>query len=101
MAWRCLLVFAAWFAMGHAHANQALAQASHCLSCHALDKKVVGPAFRDVARRYAAQDGAAQRLAAKVINGGNGAWGVVYMPANKQVTPAQARLLVDWILSLK
>ncbi len=101
MAWRYCLLAAALLGVASARANEALAQSSHCLSCHAIDKKVVGPAFRDVARRYAGQPGAAQGLAAKVIAGGNGAWGVVYMPANKTITPAQARVLVDWVLSLK
>ena len=66
-----------------------------------MDKKLVGPACRDVARKYTGDAQAPQRLAAKVISGGNGSWGVVYMPANKQISPTQARVLVDWILALK
>ena len=101
MRWRGVLLAAGLLALGNAQGSEALAQASHCLSCHAMDKKLVGPAFRDVARKYADDPQAPQRLAAKVISGGNGSWGVVYMPANKQISPAQARVLVDWILALK
>ena len=101
MLWRGVLLIAGLIGNAQAHGSEALAQANHCLSCHAMDKKVVGPAFRDVARKYAGDTQAPQRLAAKVIAGGNGSWGVVYMPANKQISPAQARLLVDWILALK
>ena len=101
MHWRCVLLAIGLLGSAAAQGSEALAQASHCLSCHAMDKKVVGPAFRDVARKYAGDPQAPHRLAAKVIAGGNGAWGVVYMPANKHISPAQARILVDWILALK
>lgn len=101
MYWPCMVLAAGLLGLADAHGSEALAQASHCLSCHAMDKKVVGPAFRDVARKYAGDTQAPQRLAAKVIAGGNGSWGVVYMPANKQISPEQARALVDWILALR
>lgn len=100
MLWRGVLLAAGLLGIAQAHGSEALAQASHCLSCHAMDKKVVGPAFRDVARKYAGDAQAPQKLVNKVMAGGNGAWGVVYMPANKHITPAQARVLVDWILAL-
>jgi cytochrome c len=79
----------------------ALAQDKHCLSCHAIDHKVVGPAYRDVAKRYALDPQASARLSEKVIRGGAGSWGVVPMPANPQVSPEQARELVAWVLNLK
>ncbi len=84
-----------------AFANQELATKKNCLACHAVDKKVVGPAYKDVAAKYAGQKDAADKLAEKVIKGGVGAWGQVPMPANTQVTPAEAKQLVTWILGTK
>lgn len=78
-----------------------LAQAKNCLACHAVNKKVIGPAFKDVAAKYAGQPGIVDKLAAKVINGGGGVWGVIPMPANSQVSEADAKQLVTWILTLK
>lgn len=80
--------------------DAALARAKSCLNCHALDRKVVGPAYRDVARRYANDAGAEARLATKIRNGGAGAWGVVPMPANP-VTPDEAARLARWVLQQK
>jgi len=82
-------------------ANEALAKAKNCLACHSIDKKVVGPAYKDVAAKYAGQKDAANKLAAKVIKGGVGVWGQIPMPANAQVNEAEAKQLVQWILSLK
>ena len=84
-----------------AFANQELATKKNCMACHAVDKKVVGPAYKEVAAKYAGQAGAADKLAEKVIKGGVGAWGQVPMPANPQVTPAEAKQLVTWILGTK
>lgn len=84
-----------------AFAQVELAQAKNCLACHAVNRKVIGPAFRDVAAKYAGQPGAVDKLAHKVINGGGGVWGVIPMPANSQVSEADARQLVTWILTLK
>jgi cytochrome c len=81
--------------------EKALAQAKNCLACHAIDHKVVGPSYKDVAAKYAGQTDASSRLANKVISGGGGVWGPVPMPANPQVSPAEAKRLVDWILWLK
>lgn len=83
-----------------AWADQALAQKKNCMACHAVDKKVVGPAYQEVAKKYAGQDVTA-KLATKVMKGGSGAWGVVPMPANPQVSQAEAETLVKWIMSLK
>jgi cytochrome c len=84
-----------------AQADPALAKAKHCMSCHAIDKKIVGPAFLAVADKYRNEPSAASRLAVKVIQGGSGVWGVNYMPENKQVSPEEAQKLVAWVLSLK
>jgi cytochrome c len=81
-------------------ADQALAQKKNCMACHAVDKKVVGPAYKDVAKKYDGQNVAA-KLATKVMKGGAGTWGAVPMPANPQVTQAEAETLVKWVLSLK
>jgi cytochrome c len=85
----------------HAQASPELAKAHNCMNCHAVDRKLVGPAFRDIARRYAGQAGAADRLAKKIIGGGSGAWGPVAMAANPKVTPDQARTLAVWVLATK
>ena len=84
-----------------AFADEALAKAKNCMACHAADKKVVGPAYKDVAKKYAGDAKAADMLAAKVIKDGAGVWGPVPMPANAQVNEADSKKLVAWILSLK
>jgi cytochrome c len=82
-------------------ADLQLATAKNCMACHAIDKKLVGPAYKDVAAKYAGQKDAADKLAAKVMKGGAGVWGPVPMPANAQVNPDEAKKLVAWILTLK
>ena len=97
-------LFALTFALvaaGPALADQALATAKNCMACHAVDKKLVGPAYKDVAAKYAGQAGAADKLAAKIQKGGSGVWGPVPMPANTQVNEAEAKKLAAWVLSLK
>jgi cytochrome c len=84
-----------------AFADEALAKTKNCMACHAIDKKVVGPAYKDVAKKYAGDAKAPDILAAKVIKGGSGVWGPVPMPANAQVNDAEAKKLVAWVLSLK
>ena len=84
-----------------AFADQDLAQKKNCMACHALDKKLVGPAYKEVAAKYAGQKDAAAGLAQKVIKGGQGVWGPIPMPANPQVNEAEAKQLVTWILGLK
>ena len=86
---------------GAAHAQADLAKAKNCLACHAVDKKIVGPAYKDVAAKYASDKGAADRLAKKIREGGVGAWGQVPMPANPQVNAAEAASLAKWVLSQK
>lgn len=82
-------------------ADLKLATAKNCMACHAVDKKLVGPSYKDVAAKYASQKDALDKLAAKVIKGGGGVWGPVPMPANAQVSPDEAQKLVGWILTQK
>lgn len=82
-----------------ARANLDLARKSSCMSCHMVDKKVVGPAFQDVARKYADNPDARKILAAKVKKGGRGVWGDIPMPPNGQVKDADIDILIKWILS--
>lgn len=83
-----------------AFADEALAKAKNCLACHSVDKKLVGPAYKDVAAKYKGDAGAAAMLAEKVQKGGSGTWGQIPMPPNPQVNADEAKKLVEWILSL-
>ena len=78
-----------------------LAKAKNCMACHAIGSKLVGPAYKDVAAKYAGDKGAEGRLVAKVMKGGSGVWGAIPMPANPQVSEAEAHTLVKWVLSQK
>ena len=84
-----------------AMANLALAQKNNCLSCHSVDAKLVGPAYKDVAKKYAGDKGAEAKLIAKVKAGGSGVWGPIPMPPNSQVSDADIKTLVKWVLSQK
>ncbi len=82
-------------------ADLQLATAKNCMTCHAVDKKLVGPSYKDVAAKYAGQKDAADKLAAKIVKGGSGVWGPVPMPANPQVSPDEAKKLATWVLATK
>ena len=84
-----------------AYAQEELAKKHNCFACHAVDKKLVGPAYKDVAAKYANDSQAEQKLFQKVKNGGQGVWGQVPMPPNTQVPDADIHSLVKWILSQK
>ena len=84
-----------------AMADQALATSKNCMACHAVDKKLVGPSYKDVAAKYAGQKDAVDKLAAKIIKGGSGVWGPIPMPPNTQVNEADAKKLATWVLTLK
>ena len=84
-----------------AMADLQLATAKNCMACHAVDKKLVGPSYKDVAAKYAGQKDAEAKLEAKVMKGGSGTWGPVPMPANPQVSADEAKKLVTWILAQK
>ena len=95
------MMFAAGLGVaGQAMADEALAKAKNCMACHAIDKKIVGPAYKDVAAKYKGDAGAVDKLASKVKAGGKGVWGQIPMPPNN-VTPDEAKKLVTWILSQK
>lgn len=84
-----------------AMADMALATSKNCMACHAVDKKLVGPSYKDVAAKYAGQKDAVDKLAAKIIKGGSGVWGPVPMPANAQVNDADAKKLAAWVMTHK
>ncbi len=94
-------LIAAALVAGPAFASQELATKKNCMACHAVDKKLVGPAYKDVAKKYAGQKDAEAKLVDKVMKGGSGAWGTVPMPANPQVSKEEATTLVKWVLSQK
>ena len=95
------LTVAAFAVSVPALADLQLATAKNCMACHAVDKKMVGPSYKDVAGKYGDQKDAVEKLAVKVVKGGGGVWGPVPMPANTQVTPDEAKKLVAWILTQK
>ena len=82
-------------------ASLQLATTKNCMACHAVDNKLVGPSFKSVAEKYVGKTGSAEKLEAKVLKGGAGVWGPVPMPANAQVTAAEAKQLVAWVLAQK
>jgi cytochrome c len=85
-----------------AFASPELAQQKTCMACHAQDRKIVGPSYKDVAIKYAGQkDAAVAMISEKIMKGGVGVWGPVPMPANPKVSPTEARQLAIWILGTK
>jgi cytochrome c len=95
-----LAVFAFALAAGTAHANLELAKKSGCFACHAVDKKVVGPAFKDVAAKYKGNKEAEAMLASRVKNGTVDTWGPVPMTPNNTVSDADIATLVKWVLAM-
>jgi cytochrome c len=91
------------FAAGavHADAGEDMLKKNGCTACHSIDKKVVGPSYMDVAAKYKGDAGAAAKLADKVKKGGSGAWGPVPMPPNAQVSDADIKSMITYILALK
>ena len=85
---------------GQAQADEALAKSKNCMACHAIDKKLVGPAYKDVAAKYKGDAKAPAMLAEKIKAGGKGVWGQIPMPPNN-VTPEEASKLAAWVLSQK
>jgi len=92
---------AAAAAAAPASASEALAKKHNCLACHSVDKKVVGPSYKDVANKYRGDKAAEAKLVEKVKKGGAGVWGQVPMPPNATVPDADVKALVQWILSQK
>ena len=99
---RATLVLAtACGAASHSQANEALAKKNDCLGCHAVAVKLVGPALKDVAAKYAGQSDAVERLMESVLNGGAGKWGDLPMPAQPKLSDGDAKKLVQWVLKAK
>ena len=94
-----LLATAGILSAGAVQADEALAKSKNCMACHSVEKKIVGPSYKDVAKKYTAKDEA--MLVEKVLKGGKGSWGEVPMPPNAAVKPEDAQKIVKWILSLK
>ncbi len=86
---------------GVVQASAELATKSGCLNCHQVDKKTVGPALKDIAAKYADQADASAYLTDKILKGSNGVWGPIPMPPNAAVKPEDAKVLADFILTLK
>lgn len=81
-----------------ARADEALAKKHQCLACHQIDKKSVGPAYKDIAKKYKGQADAVAKLSAKVKKGGSGVWGPIPMAPNPAVPDADIKKLVEWVL---
>ena len=101
LAGTCVALAALAAAALPAAASEQLAKKHNCLACHTVDKKMVGPSYKDVAAKYRADKEASKKLAAKVKNGSQGVWGNVPMPPNATVPDADVNALVKWILSQK
>ena len=84
-----------------AMADEALAKSKNCMACRSIEKKLVGPSYKDVAKKYAGQKDAEATLVTHVMKGSKGVWGPVPMPANANVNEAEAKQLVTWVMSLK
>ena len=84
-----------------AYADDALLKKNNCMACHAIETKLVGPSYKDVAKKYRGQGDAADKLAKKIRAGGGGVWGAMPMPAHPQVSEADAKKLASYVLSLK
>jgi cytochrome c len=95
-----IAAFAIALVAGNAHASLELAQKSGCTSCHAVDKKIVGPSYKDVAAKYKGNKNAEAMLAEKVKKGGSGTWGPVPMPPNAAVKDDDIKTLVKWVLAM-
>ena len=95
------LAAAGMFAAGSAVASDKLAQSSGCMTCHALDKKLIGPGFKEIAAKYKNDKGAEARLAQKIKSGGSGVWGTIPMPPNPHVKESDIKTLAQWVLSRK
>lgn len=95
-----LVSIALLLAASAAQADAKLAEKNACMACHAVDKKVLGPALKDVAAKYAADKQAQSQLVASIKAGGSGKWGPVPMPVQAALSEADAKTLAAWILSL-
>ncbi len=92
------VLIAASLAATPALANLELAKKNACTACHAVDKKLVGPSYQEVAKKYAGQKDAVAQLSASIRKGGSGKWGAVPMPAQPALSDADVRTLAEWVL---
>ena len=98
----CIFVSAGLLAgAGNALASEALAKKYNCLTCHAVSKKLIGQAYKDIAAKYKGDGGAEAKLIGKVKNGSSGSWGQIPMPPNASVPDGDVKTLVKWVLSTK
>lgn len=95
----CAALLASSLMVSPAFANTDLAKKNACMSCHAVDKKLVGPAYQEVAKKYAGQKDVVANLAKSIKAGGAGKWGPVPMPAQPSLSDADAKTLATWILA--
>ena len=98
---RLIVTALAMIASSASMANLELAKSKNCVACHSVDNKLIGPAYKEVAKKYAGQKDAESKLVQKVLKGGSGVWGAIPMPPNPQVTEAEAKILVKWIMTIK
>jgi cytochrome c len=100
--WKSVIVAAATFAIiGTAQADSAMATKNGCMACHAVDRKLLGPSYQDIAKKYQGQADAPVKLAKKIQSGGAGVWGPIPMPAHPRLSETDARTLAEWILKTK
>jgi len=99
--WMGLIAASALVMVGTAQASAELAASSGCMNCHMVDKKMVGPGLKDIAAKYKGDATAPAKLTEKILKGGVGVWGPIPMPANAGVSEANAKILAQFILSLK
>ncbi len=99
--WMGVVAASVLLLIGTVQADAGLAKSSGCMACHMVDKKLVGPAYKDIAAKYKGDSAAEASLAGKVKNGTKGTWGPIPMPPNATVSDANIKSLVEWILTLK
>ena len=100
-ALKAIVIVGAFSGACNSGASEALARKSDCLACHAVAIKLVGPAFKDVAAKYAGQSDAADRISESIRNGGAGKWGELPMPAQPKLSAPDVKKLALWILNAK
>jgi cytochrome c len=101
MFWVAGAIAASLTMAGSAYANEKLSQSSGCMTCHGVDKKIIGPGFKEIAAKYRGAKGAEADLIKKVKAGGKGVWGEIPMPPNAHVKDEDIKTLVQWVMSLK
>lgn len=98
---RVIVLASAALVAAPAFANLDLATKKNCMTCHKTDAKLVGPAYKEVAAKYAKDKDAVAKLSEKILKGSTGVWGPVPMPPNAGVSPEEAKTLATWVMSVK